>query len=567
MTQSDPTAQPGAATRATLWHLVLSEALSFDEGFAATARSGPPAESLTALTRWWNTHQSAKLLESASLPTQWQQIGDELGRLSTNGPAGGGLQEWRLVCGGAQQLANGDAIAGCLLALQALAAWEGAVGAQLYQMPLGVPPNPGWEVFPLALCHCLRSAGAVWSALLLARTARDTIGFASYAYHDHRIREMIARYRELIEQIELELAQAERTLAWELREACGPAQPSLQPEVSALLWTLGDVSHAAALQHGAIPALRVLEDLVHTSTLRIRSDPLLQYVWLELKDRPPLDLRAHRLLFARINAFYTDSPLHRLEAMFGAGASASRAYARALVAHFDGGVSQVHLADLGLGQTMIEQIDPGSSVSARWHALFALLGPVEDAEDGGAAQRQQRWQQQTKLATASARGEHRDAQVDSYDRALDIPFQQLALESLPDRVAAIDALERYRAACLWYPLTRVRPLRLPTGVLVDQWLEREAGLLDELPGLRFVRLLSRLPRGFSRIGMDMRALSEREEDSYSLLNPDRAVERLAQIDAELRLVNQGLLDEAPDYARRRADPAVTLKELRRFLSL
>ncbi len=544
-----------------LWWEALSEALFLDAPFAATRHDGPTAPTLSAWAGFWEAEERGALLAQAAAPSSWQEIGGMLAWLASHGPPQGKLSEWSAIAAAAESLAGEDPLAGCLVALQAIAAWEGGRGAGIYEMRLGQPPDPGWGVFPLAVCRCLRAAGAEWAARRLARTARDRIGSASYAYHEPHIRAMVERYNELLRAIEQRFAECERALARELHNGCRASEPSCRPELAALLWTLGDVAHAHALAAtGEPPALRVIEDAVRLSIQRVRRDTFTQYVWLQMKDRPPLDLRAHELLFAAINAFYADSPMHQLEASAGqAVVSPSATYARALIAHFRGGSSDEQRSDLAIATEVLKLTDPGVAVVARWHALRALVGPAQDED-----RRQERWRDYASAAITSARNQRRVADHDPYDRSLDVPLHHLSVESLEERLGAIELLERYRAACLTMWLRQSRPLQLPSDAAVAAALEREAALLAELPGLRYVRLLAELPIAFGRVDMDMEVAIDPAK-GRQLLDGRRAGERLIELDGELQALYAAMSTSVPAYAARRADPTAGIDTFRGYL--
>ena len=108
-----------------------------------------------------------------------------------------------------------------------------------------------------------------------------------------------------------------------------------RPEIGAILLTTGQVPESELFRkrNGSsyLPSFLFFNKLVRRSLAVIPEDPLTQYIWLELKDRLPVNLRDYRALFAVINARYHHS---RLESGFLV--SIAKAYAIAIIELFRG---------------------------------------------------------------------------------------------------------------------------------------------------------------------------------------------------------------------------------------
>src|SRR4030095_14007971 len=99
----------------------------------------------------------------------------------------------------------------------------------------------------------------------------------------------ITRYRALAGRVERRFAQEIDDLADELADAARTGPGTIRAGLLALLWTLGFVPEAEGLRRsGGTPSRPMLRTVVRQSIERIPTDPLTQFLWLELTDRPPL---------------------------------------------------------------------------------------------------------------------------------------------------------------------------------------------------------------------------------------------------------------------------------------
>ena len=185
-----------------------------------------------------------------------------------------------------------------------------------------------WCVLPHAAADAALALGGLHAAAELSGVAQETMRIARHRGSGRRdiraVDQAIDRYGALSRRLAARTELAVRDLADEL---CDAAEP-LRFDLAALLWMLGRVPEARAVQRrgSAIVTRPLARRLVRESLRAIPRDPLLQYVWLELKDRPSLALREHVSLFAVVdhqwNQWWLDGPPAPL------GESPSACYAR-----------------------------------------------------------------------------------------------------------------------------------------------------------------------------------------------------------------------------------------------
>jgi hypothetical protein len=266
-------------------------------------------------------------------------------------------------------------------------------------------------------------------------------------------------------------------------------------------------------------------------------------------DRPPLDLRSHQILLARLCGKFGGGRLQEYEAACAeATGSPSVAYAHLLVKHFrgeaDGELRETVYAHLR-GLDAVGALEPQFAV--RLDALLDLTGSRAEAD----------WVHIATSATGAAERSRRAADSPAYDLALDTPLYYLD-GGVED---AIEALERYRTANLWYSLALAPPLARPGSEEALRLVKREDELLAELRGLRLIRILPDLPNHYRRVTVDVSAMLGQQELGISeLLDPARALDRLSVVQSELETIYRQLEAIDPGYARRRGDPGVTLDE-------
>ena len=141
-------------------------------------------------------------------------------------------------------------------------------------------------------------------------------------------------------------------------------QHLLRAELAALFWTSGDVLHAELLGPDGpadyLPPYPMVRSLVDHSMRTLPREPLIQYIWLDMKDREPFSLREHRVLFGHINNRFHSHPLHQLDEILPV--DVSRAYAKAVIAWMRGHVKDVAFNELfeamALASSLVEARAP-----------------------------------------------------------------------------------------------------------------------------------------------------------------------------------------------------------------
>jgi len=340
-----------------------------------------------------------------------------------------------------------------------------------------------------------------------------------------------------------------------------------------MLWTLGDVPHAElmAADPAYAPPASLVRDVVELSLSRLSNDPFLQYLWLELKDRPPFDLRGHKVLFTAINNVYHLTGVHEMEelGLF----SPSRAYAKTAIEYFGGSVSAERAAEFGEAFGMFQELVGTREPLAllRLRALFNLVLTEDEPT------RTERWIGLSGFAAEIMDRTVRSGVFQPLNNCLDIPFAYLDASS--SRVAAetIDAVERYRCGGLAYWLAITAPAP-PAGEVVGALLEEEKDLLMELRGARFIRLLPHLPAHYQRYGLSIgEALDAPVPEGATAVEDERSMLRFDPFDQDLaarelddawerlRSLWERMRDPAPGYAAERLEPFASAEEFERDL--
>ena len=248
---------------------------------------------------------------------------------------------------------------------------------------------------------------------------------------------------------------------------------------------MGDAPMAThlALTSKMTPALRTVGDLTCASIASIPYDPFIQSIWLALRDRPPFDLRAHKAIYGRIVQRFHANQMHFLDDTFPK--PPSELYADTLITYFRGCVTDAQrIAMREVATTLLHLLPP--TFYLRFYSLANLLTTDE-------AGRNARWASLAKYAAGFLEHEQRNASLQSHGRCFDIPFYYLPKRSLADFADAIERLERYRTASLWYVFARQPAFHAgPNG-------EEEIRLLKQLATARFLSLRWSLPGYYHRI--------------------------------------------------------------------
>jgi hypothetical protein len=517
---------------------------SVDRAFVSWRKDGVRLSTAQALDWFWAQPQAAALRVVADRPQlDWDELVEVLLGLAMAEPRG---QEvgWGHLSVEALRLTSRDVVAAAAVSLYALAGWMGSCGERL----LRFPPDLGWFVVPARTASALLSADAVHGAELVTKRAREFVEEAEREVYERDFQVRLVPLREVAARIAQRHDDDVAGLAWNLRAACRPGAPNLRAQVAALFWTVGDVPRAYLLAHddGYLPTLDLMKDLVTITMARVGDDPLLQYVWLAMKDRAPLELRRHHRLFARLNLRYTHTPLQQMDQLLPE--PVGRVYAEALIAHFGAGPSGEQLDGLATAWMMVPEMlgDREPLARLRLGCLVNLL--LSDDDD-----RPARWREMTGMATGILRAAAKRGDFTAFHRCLALPtFYLQHAPGAPNR-DALAAVEEHRAAGLHYWLTASPQPPPPEAGLADL-LRTEIRLLDQLRAARFVRLTRHLPRAYHRFMADLRAAARRAQADAHPLDQERAAQLVTETWQQLDALWERMREVRPDYAGRRANP-------------
>ena len=206
-------------------------------------------------------------------------------------------------------------------------------------------------------------------------------------------------------------------LAWALHtNATAQAKP-FRAELAALFWASGDVLHAQLLRPDGpddyLPPYALVRTLVSHSMRTLPDAPLIQHIWLDMKDRGPFSLREHRLLFGHINNVFRgfSNPLYASDEI-------SRAYAEALIAWMRGHAQEVTLNELfdPVTRHLIRSMAPHTYLS-----IAALAAAIEGANS------QKQWNALASLAASIIQWADHNGIYEPLDHTLDAPFMSCVL--------------------------------------------------------------------------------------------------------------------------------------------
>jgi hypothetical protein len=230
-----------------------------------------------------------------------------------------------------------------LLAWATLAVWilraakqgESLYGKGRLSLPWQGWPHPGWATIPAACAGAAIKLDGLYGAQLLAAEA-----YAVLQSHWRRsqggfrpLEPVIAKYHQLEQTIGTRYDSAIASLSDALRDACRNDSSRARSFLAALLWSLGLIPECRALQENSEPpSRRLLRQLIQTSIQVVPDDPLIQYLWLEIKDDICVNLRAHRASLAVINHDWDQWLIDDGYQMLGLDVEPSRLYARTLEA-------------------------------------------------------------------------------------------------------------------------------------------------------------------------------------------------------------------------------------------
>lgn len=489
----------------------------------------------------------------------------------------GDYSEWKDVAEKTDKFADVNPKAATLISAVAFAAWEGALGKSLFRQPYsGNYSNSGWSVFPLIIAKNATRGGAMLAPRQMLETAIEFIASNEMApFDDGQLSFILKEYKKVFESIEKKYRRHVANLAWDLRESISSSNVlNFRPEVAAILWALGYVPQAHLMKNDNgvptyRPSLNMMIFLVDRCLRVMPENPLIQCIWLEMKDRQPFNLRDHRELYAFIDLCFDKKQIHLLDAMMPI--PPSRSFAKLLINYFRGvkGREYSDINSLNTSSEMLISTDP--LIALQMKSLINLI-------DVSGEQQKNNWLNLSDLATHILEFSSKRGIFQNYGRIVDIPFYYLLNEENVESLDVIfDHIETYRVAGLWYWFMVTRPIWPIANSKAMAMLEEEDLLLNELRGARFIRYLQLLPRHYTMFGCSMDELLERELPKYaeekrgSLLgyepfDQDLAIKELKDVEERLLKLFNRMKAELPRYAAVRNKSQISINEFSNLLN-
>jgi len=475
-----------------------------------------------------------------------------------------------------------------ILAWIALAVW--VINADIFGENLhteGGPAgrlNEGWIHIPAACIAASLELNGLYGASLLAENAY-TVLQTYVRRRKHRaylVGTSISEYRRLGKRLSDQYQMAIAGLADDLHEACRTSGRACRL-VAALLWTMGRVPECLAINESSDPPrLELLRRLIQSSFQVLRTDSLIQYLWLEMKDIPELDLRAHDALYVFLNHCWDQCKIDQAYLMFGLQAEPSRLYARTLASLLAGDLDE-ELASEYLRTYEVVTVTNDLWGNPFWVYLMPRMRmlryyvgkkfgyfPPEFTE-----QAEVEWlQEEVKHAAQVGRHALTFPDLPNPGMRTGIPIHEtierlLKVESEPHDsrrcMLAIDTLENFRTGALSYWLDIIPPIAPDDpNQRLEQLLTQEQEILRRIRGAYFLTLRPTLPlhTQWSHMDLsDMSALAEDFELNKSFFRADTGRKELKELNSQLAALADRMFPDAPDYAELRRQPTADLARL------
>jgi len=460
--------------------------------------------------------------------------------------------------------------------------WSVRVFEQLYDVIDG-RPEPGWARFPYVCAKAALKADAVDAALALVERSLDVL---NTAHLELDYEPDVVRYRKLGALVEARWRVALENFAGDLRDSCRLEQPNFRAEVGALLWTLGMIPESSLFTPGTsslrLPALRMCRQIILVSHVGMAGDPLTQYVWLEMKDREPFNIRDHTVFFGVFNTRY-----HNFTVDDFMPEPPSRLFAKTIIAWFRGDL------DEKLAYNYLESYRPfhAGLPPIDWPVIYLRMRLLADmvAERFG-------W------ITEEARAESLEMAQELVNQAATLNVNAFlhpewphlstrttgSIFALLDKLGGasapasdyVSALEGFRAAGMGYWLMAAPPLPSASEQIAAAALfEQERRLLTELRGAYFLILAPILPMYYRYFV---------NPDEFHVFNPDdptrfqpkptfqyrlpdegasKGFDHYIRILGELAELHDQMESFAPEYVQRRRTPVAEVASLAAALGM
>jgi len=470
---------------------------------------------------------------------------------------------------GVEQLRRSQGVA-YVITLAAVLGWAVSLGEDLTAQVDGMPDR-GWVDLPHGYAKAALKVGDVRGARQVVDTAYDVLMAARYPDHPALV-EGIAAYRALAGTVGRRLEQAIDNLADDLLRS------ALRTHLLALMWTLGFVPECESLRRsGQPPSRSMLRTLIRLSMDRIPHDPLTQYVWLEMKDRPSLDLRGHHFFHVinrRYGQYLPDATWPVMP---------SQAYAQTLIGWLDG---ELGLDDVAGYLDVIDRVrefeevreySPGSSdwsVYLRMISLAYLLAREHDllAGDPSPARELQTWRSLLDQVTRMRGRHHLNPHRADLEGTLNYPLFHVIEQGLRpgagdnglDPAQVVQALESYRAAAMTFSLAVTPPSTpAPPGSELARLLDTERELIGWLKGAFFLVNYEFLPTHFRRYATEAGTLAGGAPRGLDLETGRRDYLEVERLLGELY---DRMSATAGEHAARRKDPTASVATIAGVLS-
>ena len=457
-----------------------------------------------------------------------------------------------------------------VLALVSMLGWSRAMGKNLDSQINGMP-HPGWARIPYACASLALKQGAIQGAQKLVDISYQVLMAAKYQF-DPRLQNALADYRRLAREAMRLQEIAVANLADDLYDSCGQKTPNFRAEVGALLWTLGYVPESNSFRITAnssfTPSRRMFRRIVRQSITCIPYDPLTQYIWLELKDRPPFNIREHESLFSIINSCYTQMMLDEFSPV-----APSQVFAQCLIAWFKGTLTDKQVDEYLSVVSIINDMFPNMidwTVYIRMESLgFLIARQFGKVLDTMTAKRElEYWARLSGIGASVCH--NRNIFHPEWPELYCSPNIGL-FESLEHHLSGGDSgalekavmiLEEFRNANLEYWLQVIPPFpSADEQVRLGSLMAAEDELCGYLRGAYFVILHSILPAHYRRYGMMMEELIEQQKSETPAFNSEAGRKEYKEIKKELGTLYEKMLPIAPEYAKKRLNLVAGINEL------
>jgi hypothetical protein len=478
-----------------------------------------------------------------------------------------------------EEVATASPHASLMLAWAALCIW--ILGAEkrgegLYRQAVPWPEwPPGWRYIPAACAAAAAKLHGLYGARLLVKEAYEVLQVnrrnSRYAAQHGDLDPDIAKYRGLAQNIGNRIELAIGNLADEIREGCLYGKTRTRSLIAALLWSFGLIPECEAFQSNPEPpSRRLLRRLIQRSIDLVPHDPLIQYIWLELKDDTGIDLRGHEALLAVFNHWWGQWRADEEFSLLGLSAAPSRLYARTLAGLLAGTLDQADAGEYLRAHYMAGRIRPivvGHRMSMLQHLIgvrFNYYGRVFTDKE-----KVEYLRRQTEVVG------HDQEEATHYPELPEVlgrtghPSFEMIEQCLADDarlcwsenercVLVLETLERMRTGTLMYWL-RVNPplLSVSDNEKLRDLLEEERTLLQQLRGAYFLALRPTLPINYSRPDIDgdtFLAFLDDPAKREQFYSPEIARKEMDQIEHALAGVAERLQTPAPEYAALRRMP-------------